>query len=60
MQYWPVAAVIASIGLVVFVEFALDKFNISDFMCYTLMMVALAVMSFAEIYSMKRRCARRA
>lgn len=60
MRYWPVAAVIASIGLVVFVEFALDKFNISDFICYTLMMVALAVMSFADIYSMKRRCARRA
>ena len=55
-RYWPVAVMIASIGLIVFVEFALDKFNISDFMCYTLMILALCTMSFMEIYSMNRRC----
>ncbi|MCR4883127.1 MAG: hypothetical protein K6A68_06130, partial [Clostridiales bacterium] len=56
-RYWPVAGIILCIGIIVFVEFALDKFNISDFVCYLLMMVSLISMSALEIYSVKRRCA---
>lgn len=54
-RYWPSIAIVFCIGLIVFVEFALDKFNISDLMCYTLMWVSLLCMSAVELYSVKRR-----
>ncbi|MBR1686268.1 MAG: prolipoprotein diacylglyceryl transferase [Clostridia bacterium] len=53
-RFLPVLGVIGCIGIIVFVEFALDKFAIPDLLCYGIMILALSGMAVLEHYTLHR------
>ena len=54
-RFWPVGGMLLCIAVMVGVEFALDKTNISYIICYGVMLLALLGMAGLEIYSVRRR-----
>lgn len=54
-RFLPVGGMLLCIAVMVGVEFALDKTNISYLICYGVMILALLGMAALEIYSVRRR-----
>ncbi len=53
-RFLPSLDILGCIGIIVFVEFALDKFPIPDVVCYIIMLLALTGMACLEHFSVRR------